>query len=186
VVAFQRAIKIQGGTVMKKILSLFLAAMVVLLGAPLPSPAGNAGTSIVGTVLNSQGNPVQGVQIVVKDAQGNVVGQATTNAQGQYTIANLPPGEYTLTLDPLKTGYQGNTVVASLPAQGLTADWLVAADKPAIAAAKAGIDPGGLFGLGPTGTAILGFTVLTGLGFGIAAGAGAFGDGKKKVVTGTK
>jgi hypothetical protein len=122
--------------------------------------------------VDGQGNPVQGVEIEIKDAQGNVVGQATTNAQGQYTIANLPPGEYTIALDPLKTGFQGNTVLASVGADGLTVNWTVSPTNLAVATATAGTG----FGLGTGGIVLLSVLGLGGV-VGIVAGTGAFDSG---------
>jgi hypothetical protein len=101
-----------------------------------------------------------------------VVGQATTNAQGQYTIANLPPGEYTIALDPLKTGFQGNTVLASVGADGLTVNWTVSPTNLAVATATAGTG----FGLGTGGIVLLSVLGLGGV-VGIVAGTGAFDSG---------
>ena len=40
--------------------------------------------------------PLSGVTIQLKDAQGNIVAQTTTNAQGEYEFTNLRPGTYTI------------------------------------------------------------------------------------------
>ena len=40
--------------------------------------------------------PLAGVTIQLKDAQGNIVAQTTTNAQGQYEFTNLRPGTYSI------------------------------------------------------------------------------------------
>jgi len=48
-------------------------------------------SSIIGRVLDSGGDPVEGVQITVS-AEYN----ATTDASGTYTITDVPPGAYTL------------------------------------------------------------------------------------------
>ena len=40
--------------------------------------------------------PLAGVTIQLKNAQGNVVAQTTTNAQGEYEFTNLRPGTYTI------------------------------------------------------------------------------------------
>jgi hypothetical protein len=145
--------------------------------------ARGADPSVAGTVVDAQGNPVAGVQITVKDANGNIVGQAVTDPGGQYTVSNLPAGQYTLTLDPLKTGFQGNTVVAFVGGEGLTVNWTVATNAAAIAAAAPGIVTGGLFGLGTTWTILLGTLGLGGFGAGIAAATGAFDGGSQNVVT---
>jgi hypothetical protein len=74
---------------------------------------GHFGT-LTGTVTNGTvtGNPpVSGVAITVTDATSAVVGSATTDAAGKYTIL-LPAGSYTVT--PSKTGFSGAAKPASI------------------------------------------------------------------------
>lgn len=54
--------------------------------------------AISGRVVDSHGDPIQGVMVSAGSA-----GSATTNASGYYTISGLPQGEYTLR--PSKTGF---------------------------------------------------------------------------------
>ena len=66
---------------------------------PAPSPTGE---EISGELLNRDDNnkPVEGVEITVEDAAGNVIGTATSDDEGAYSIPLPGPGQYTATLDP--------------------------------------------------------------------------------------
>lgn len=46
----------------------------------------------------SDASPYPGVRVQLRDTQGNVVAQATTNAQGQFTVA-APLGVYRIQVD---------------------------------------------------------------------------------------
>jgi MFS family permease/protocatechuate 3,4-dioxygenase beta subunit len=57
-----------------------------------------AGASVVeGRVLGHGGGPVHGATVTLTDARGEVVGAAVTGPDGGYVLADLYPGEYTLT-----------------------------------------------------------------------------------------
>ncbi|GIG74133.1 hypothetical protein Pfl04_25370 [Planosporangium flavigriseum] len=57
-----------------------------------------AGASVVeGRVLQRGGEPVHGATVTLTDARGEVVGAAVTGPAGTYVLADLYPGEYTLT-----------------------------------------------------------------------------------------
>ena len=53
----------------------------------------------VSGVIENGDEPVEGVTITVKDASGEVVGEASTNADGEYDIPLPGPGDYSATLD---------------------------------------------------------------------------------------
>jgi len=62
--------------------------------------------SVSGTVTDAKGNPIAGATVVV--SQGGVTkGQDTTDAQGNYSIGNLAPGTYNLTVSA--EGYRTTT-----------------------------------------------------------------------------
>ena len=157
---------------MKKTVSLFLAVMLCIGGTPLEAPSQQTSASLVGTVTDTQGNPVTGVRIIVQDQSGKLLSEALSNAAGQYSLKNLPLGQYTLTLDPAKSGYLGETVVASLSGEGLTVNWIVSTSAKAIAIATQGIALVG--GLGPEGVSFLGFLYFAGTLLGLTAATGAF------------
>jgi hypothetical protein len=56
------------------------------------------GASLVeGRVLAHDGEPISGATVTLTDARGEVVGAAVTGADGGYAVADLYPGDYTLT-----------------------------------------------------------------------------------------
>ncbi|MEI2325688.1 carboxypeptidase regulatory-like domain-containing protein [Priestia megaterium] len=54
--------------------------------------------NVTGTVLSQDGTPVNGATIRLIDQFNTVITTVTTNAQGQYTISNVTPGQYSLTV----------------------------------------------------------------------------------------
>lgn len=93
---------------------------------------------IVGVVTDVQHQPVGGVQIVVRDAAGQSLGRAQTDAHGHYRITGLAPGAYDYVVDPLASGLKGGDAVARLGAAGLTVDWMLSSMAPAVALASEG------------------------------------------------
>lgn len=56
-----------------------------------------AGASVSGTVTAAQGGaPLGGLAVWLIDAQGNVMNEATTNANGTYTLSDVPAGTWYL------------------------------------------------------------------------------------------
>ncbi|MBY0090740.1 carboxypeptidase regulatory-like domain-containing protein [Priestia aryabhattai] len=53
--------------------------------------------NVTGTVLSQDGTPVNGATIRLIDQFNSVATTVTTNAQGQYTISSVTPGQYSLT-----------------------------------------------------------------------------------------
>lgn len=68
-------------------------------GATTTTTAADGGGVAVSGVIENDDEPVEGVTITVKDASGAVVGESTTNAQGEYDIPLPGPGDYSATLD---------------------------------------------------------------------------------------
>lgn len=155
-----------------------LAVLVIfVVTAGLSAPRQAQAATLTGVVLDTQGKPVDEVAIEVKDTTGKVMGRVTTNPKGEYTLEELPPGEYHLTLNPLNTNFRGQTVVATVEGKGLTVSWTVSSAAPAIAAATPGVAAaGGILGLGTTQT-FLGGVGLVGAGVGGAAASGSIGGG---------
>lgn len=168
---------------MKKAMVLsVLAAVLLTLDVPRAALA-SATADISGTVLDAGGQPVAGAEISAQDGAGKVVARSVTDATGSYRLTGLEPGQYTLTLNPLSTGFEGNTFVASLGAEGLTVQWTVSSTAPAIAAATPGVVAGsaalasGASGIG-VGTAVaVGGAVAAGGTVGGLAASGAFDGG---------
>jgi hypothetical protein len=95
---------------------------------PLPG-AGVAPTNLAGRVVDQAGRPRMNVEIQVKDPNGNLVRTFRTNELGRYCIADMTPGQFSLTHEPARPAYEGQTVVAFIPQEGLYIDWRVAADS---------------------------------------------------------
>ena len=94
--------------------------------------------NIVGTVRDTQGNPVGGLVISAQDPGGELVASAVTDDEGEYVMECLNQDQYNLSLDPVTTGFRGQTVVVSLGPEGLNANWSVSSTAPAVATAKPG------------------------------------------------
>ena len=94
--------------------------------------------SVGGTVASSQGQPLSGIQVIVKDANGHVIGQGAPGSGGVYDIQGLQPGNYNFTLDPGSSGYQGQTVASYVGADGICLNWGVSTTSPAVASAQPG------------------------------------------------
>ena len=147
---------------LQKPLCSLLVVVVLLVSGPWKVLAQQGSPNIVGTVTNAQKNPIRGIKITAKDPSGKILGETISNAEGYYSLENLNPGQYQLTLDPLQSPFHGETVVASLGPQGLTVDWIVSESSKAIAAATPGIAPSEPFALGATGNIIVGSVVVAG------------------------
>jgi len=128
-----------------------LAFLIFTMSGPWQALAQQGTSTIVGIVVNNQKSPVPGIKILAKDSSGKkILGEALTDAEGNYHLKNLSIGQYQLTLDPLKSAFQGETVVAALGPQGLTVDWIVSKSAKAIAAATLGIASSGPVAFGDT------------------------------------
>ena len=136
--------------VIEKALCCSLAFLIFTMIGPWQALAQQGTLAIVGIVVNNQKSPVPGIKILAKDSSGKILGEAVTDAEGNYDLKNLSIGQYQLTLDPLKSAFQGETVVAALGSQGLTVDWIVSKSAKAIASATLGIASSGPVAFGDT------------------------------------
>jgi hypothetical protein len=64
--------------------------------APPPSPNGNCAVS--GTILDTNGDVVQGAQVVLRDHSGGGKRKMQSGLNGQFMFAALPPGSYEITV----------------------------------------------------------------------------------------
>lgn len=79
------------------VLILVLAASAVLAQSETGKPASQNGAgSLKGTVLDPAGSVVQNAAVVVKDESTGRVIRTTTDQQGHFAVADLPPGKYSL------------------------------------------------------------------------------------------
>lgn len=114
-----------GGSAPKILLS---QTTVGLTNPALPGSATGL-THLVGRVVDQAGRPRTNVEVQVKDPAGNLIKSFRTNELGRYCTADIPPGQYSLTHDPARTAYEGQTVVAFIPQEGLYVDWRVAVNS---------------------------------------------------------
>ncbi|MEB3195902.1 MAG: carboxypeptidase-like regulatory domain-containing protein [Candidatus Sericytochromatia bacterium] len=85
--------------------------------SPLPSgpPPATPGSdvSVSGRVTDPSGNRLPNADLLVESAWGIPLGQARTNAQGEFRVAQLPRGE-TIKLTVIATGFRSVTRTARL------------------------------------------------------------------------
>jgi hypothetical protein len=75
----------------------FLAAVLVSLGVLSPGQAVNG--TIVGTVTDASGAAVSNAKVTITEKSTSLVHQSTTNQSGNYTVPDLPPGDYNVTIE---------------------------------------------------------------------------------------
>ncbi|HEV2418111.1 MAG TPA: TonB-dependent receptor [Terriglobia bacterium] len=89
----------------RKQVQIFVFLLMMALAALAPCAFGQATYgNIIGTVTDSTGAAVPGVQVSIKNVATGVVVTAETNDSGNYTAPNLLPGTYTLNFS--KRGFQ--------------------------------------------------------------------------------
>lgn len=77
-----------------------LAFVVVAMGGASPASAQETGATLIGSVLDTGGSPVEAVAVTVAAEQGDFSTDTTTDAQGTF-IAEVPePGDYRVIVDP--------------------------------------------------------------------------------------
>jgi uncharacterized surface anchored protein len=89
---------------MRKAFVFALVLAVGVVGAPASALAGSAVVraqaetvgKLVGVVKDSTGKALQNVTVNVVNQAGKVVGSVTTDANGLFSIANLPAGSYSI------------------------------------------------------------------------------------------
>ena len=89
---------------MRKVFVFALVLAVGVVGAPASALAGSAvvraqaesAGKLVGVLKDSTGKPLQNVTVNVVDQAGKVVGSIATDANGLFSVANLPAGSYSI------------------------------------------------------------------------------------------
>src|SRR6185295_15190427 len=71
--------------------------LLALLAIPLLAVYA-AGGAIEGKITDPKGAAVSGANVTVTDELNNQVATALSDAKGQYKIASLPPGNYTVVI----------------------------------------------------------------------------------------
>ena len=87
--------------------SLSLLALAGLLGICAPAWAQEVTASIVGTVTDPSGAPINGADVTATDTERGTVWTAKTNDAGAYSILRVPVGNYTVKVSA--AGFQTTT-----------------------------------------------------------------------------
>jgi hypothetical protein len=88
----------------------FLVSSLVGLSHPLYSQV--AGATLSGTITDSQGAVVPNAKVSVRNAATSVNTESTSNATGLYTVPNLTPGDYDISVSA--SGFSTATVKLTL------------------------------------------------------------------------
>jgi Carboxypeptidase regulatory-like domain len=90
---------------MRKVFVFALVLTVGLAGAPAAGVAATVGSisaqaeaagKLVGVLKDGTGKPVQNATVNVLDRSGKVVGSVATDANGLFSVGNLPVGSYSI------------------------------------------------------------------------------------------
>jgi len=122
---------------MNKTLIAVIAGCALVAGAATPVLC----AGIVGAVLDANGNAVSGVQVSTSTRDGQNVGSAVTDGQGDYAINDVSSGLYYITLaPPAGSDLRGQSVASYVGGNGLTVNWAVAPGRAPVAAAMPGVN----------------------------------------------
>src|SRR2546428_5017458 len=91
----------------RRITAKFLAAAVFCLGLAQVLPAQYYST-LVGTVRDPAGAVMADTKVTATEVRTGVATVAVTSAEGEYRMATLRPGEYTVAVS--KAGFKGKTI----------------------------------------------------------------------------
>jgi len=142
-------------------------ALMTVLSVAIATPAFAA--ALCGVARNAQNQPIAGVPVTVKDSSGNVLGQATTDADGKYVITGLPQGTLDLFVETGGTPYKPGSGVLTLTEASADVNWEMSPTASALAAQSGVCDAAGagwtagetasVTVLGIAGAAAVGITV---------------------------
>jgi neutral amino acid transport system permease protein len=94
-----------------------LAFVAMTVGLASPASASDSGATLIGSVLDNGGSPVEGLDVTVTAQQGDFTETATTDAQGSFIVPVPGGGAYRVTVDP-ESAPEGVTVPPRLAEQG--------------------------------------------------------------------
>jgi hypothetical protein len=88
-----------------------VATVSLLVAGPLRAQA--AAAALTGTITGPADKPVAAAKISVKNEAGGQTTNSKSDPAGSYRIANLPPGDYEVTVSA--DGFDTKTVTVTLP-----------------------------------------------------------------------
>ena len=77
----------------------FLVLLLLLCATPVSAQVDVASSTLKGTISDQQGALVQGASITATSIDKGLKRTATTDAEGAYSIALLPPGAYKVEIE---------------------------------------------------------------------------------------
>jgi hypothetical protein len=84
-----------------------VVGLVLWLGACIASPAGlHNGATVSGTLTGSQGGAIVNATVTVTPAAGNALTAVQTDANGTYTVDNVPTGDGSIAVSNVPTTCQ--------------------------------------------------------------------------------
>lgn len=151
---------------MRKVLAIVLAVSLAALTSPVgvQAAARQQTGGVQGTALDAAKKPLAKHTIQLRNAQGQLVGSATSDAAGQFSFTGIQPGTFTIEIVDAAGNILG-TAAAAVTAGAVTTV-AVTATALGVAAVAAGA-AGGLAGL-LTGTSLLVITAATVTGITVA------------------
>jgi hypothetical protein len=72
--------------------------LLLLLFAVLPAHAQLAGANLSGVVTDESASPIAGAKVSIKDLANGMVREVSTNSDGLYSVPNLAPAQYEVTV----------------------------------------------------------------------------------------
>lgn len=139
-----------------------IVLLMTVLSMVIAAPAFAA--SICGVARNAQNQPIAGLPVVAKDSAGNVLGQATTDADGKYVITGLPQGTIDIFIEAGGTTYKPGSGVLNLTEASADVNWEVSPVSAALAAQNGVCGAGGWTGWETASVAALGLAGAAGVG----------------------
>ncbi len=102
---------------------------------------------IVGRVADGRGRAVPGVQVLVKNSSGAIVGRGVSDVNGNYAVRAVSPGTYTLT----SKGQSASTYVGP---DAVSVNWGASGIAPPTALAQPGTATQTSIGVQGTGSSV--------------------------------
>src|SRR5229473_5327147 len=136
--------------------------LMTVLGVAIAVPAFAA--ALCGVARNAQNQPIAGLPVTCKDNAGNVLGRATTDAEGKYVITGLPQGTVDVFIEGGGTPYKPGSGVLNLTEASADVNWEVSPASAALAAQNGVCGAGGWTGWETASVAALGLAGAAGVG----------------------
>jgi hypothetical protein len=105
-----------------------------------PTAPSAVARTMVGLITDNNNNPLEHVEVILSQPRRKV----TTNSQGQFTIADLDPGSYPITVR--RIGYEPGTAVVDVTSNGANPRICIDVEPEPLAPLVTSVPRGGLAG----------------------------------------